>query len=457
MKSLRCAPFLLIAFLAGCGEHHFRSETVWRPDGRVERAVYQPGEFFPEHARTGWQTFRRTAEIRSDAFTGSIRELPESDGEPIYFAAWGTFLSPDALPSHVLFVGADPAKTSQLERTTSVNRLGLVTEYVWRERLTDAISLADMQLARREAATLAADLVEAALHDGRLRYDISGLLRWLRSDAVALFDEMHGLFVEAMIRGETEGEAGVRLAEGLADAAAKYGLNFRTDDGKLVEGNSIDDAFDRFLVAKLRETVRTPSGERIDEATARQLLAKLGLIWDGSSLNWNPTPDSQRAIAARFGKEEAAKAKAAELATRLFGVHHAGILTTPSRFHYELTLPGSVVETTGERIGESRVVWRFDAARAFPLGYDMNARSLTPNEPAQKALLGSVRLTSLEQLADYATLVKSDAGLAALMERSVASGSLKPLDDYAAELATQSNVDPSLLARVTRLKKVLSR
>lgn len=458
MASLRCAPFLAIALplLAGCGEHHFRAETAWRPDGRVERAVYQPAEFFPEHARTGWQTFRRTAEVRSDVFTGPIRDLPESNSEPIYFAASGTFLSPDVLPNHVLFAGADPAKTSRLERTASVNRLGLVTEYVWRERLTDAVSLADMQAARRETAMLAADFVETALRDGALRYDVSGLLRWLRTDAVALLDETHGLFVEAMIRGDTEGEAGARLAESLVDAASKYGLNLRADDGTLVEGNQFDDAFDRFLVAKLRETVRTPSGEPIDEAAARQLLEKLGVTWDGSSLSWHPTPDSQRAIAARFGNEEAAKAKAAELATRLFGVHHAGILTTPSRFHYEMTVPGSVVETTGERIGENRVLWRFDAARAFPLGYDMTARSLAPNEAAQKALLGDVRLKSLDQLADYAAVVKSDPNLATLMEQSVASGSLKPFNDYVNEVSTRPDTDLALLARLTRLKKILS-
>lgn len=457
MAMPRCALLatMLTPYLAGCGEHHFRAETVLRPDGRVERTVYQPAEFFPEQARTGWKTIRQTAEVRSDAFTGSIRDLPESSQEPVYFVAWGTFGSPDAVPDHILFIGADPRKTSRLQRTAAVNRLGLVTEYIWRERLTDAVSLADMQFARREAAALAADFVETALRDGTLRYDISGLLLWLRTDAVAMLDETHGLFVEAMIRREVEGEAGRHLAERLADAAAKYGLKFRTDDGKLVEGNEIDDAFDRFLVAKVRATVREPSGERIDEATARQLLEKLGITWDGSSLNWQPTESSQRAITARFGNDEAAKAKAAELATRLFGVHNAGILMTPSRFHYEMTLPGSVVETTGERIAENRVVWRFDAAQAFPLGYDMNARSLAPNEAAQKALLGSVRLTTLEQLAEYSALVKRHDELANVMQKCVELASLKPLDEYTAEVARPGAGDVERLPPLEAMRKLL--
>ena len=40
-----------------------------------------------------------------------------------------------------------------------------------------------------------------------------------------------------------------------------------------------------------------------DEATAVALLAKLGVVWDGSSLSWQPTESWQRAVVARFGSE----------------------------------------------------------------------------------------------------------------------------------------------------------
>jgi len=458
MASLRCAAWLLPAFfLLGCGEQHFRAETVWHADGRVERAVYQPAEYFPESAHKGWEVIRSADEFSSDAFAVSIRELPESSDEPRHLAAWGRFLSPDALPDHVLISTEVPGKAGRLERTAEVRRLGLATEYVWRERLTDVVSFADMHAARRETATITADLVEATLRDGTLKHDISGLLRWLRTDAPALLDETHGLLVEAAVRRELEGAALEKLAERLADAAAERGLNLRTADGKIVDGNELDDAFDRFLVAKVRETVREPSGEHVDGATARGLLAKLGLAWDGSSLSWQPTECWRRAVTARFGTEDAAKAKAAELMVRLFGVYNAGILTPKRPFRYEMTVPGSIVETTGERIAEGRVVWRFEAAEAFPLGYDMAVRSLAPNESAQKAVFGSVRLKSVEQLSEYSAIVKGDPGLAGVMERCVEAAALKPLDDYVAEIENAGGADPAVAGRVERLRKLLAR
>lgn len=456
MVSRRCAALSSFALflLAGCGEQHFRAETVWRPDGRVERAVCQPAEFFPEPARNGWEAAHPAAEVQADAFTGSVRDLPNPGPDAPYLAAWGTFLGPEAIPDSLRFEGAAPEKAGRLERTTSVNRLGFVTEYVWRERLTDVVSLTDMQAARREAAGLVADLAEATLRDGTLRYDIAGLLHWLRTDAAVWFDELHETFLEAAIRHELNGD-GNALAERLADVCQKHGLDFRDADGKLVESSAADDRLDSFLVAKVRDTVRTQTGESIDEETARQFLARLGVTWNGSSLSWQPTDEWRRAVAARFGSEEAAKARAAELLTRLLGVYNAGVLMPRRPVRYEMTVPGTVVETTGERTAENRVVWRFDASAAFPFGYDMTVRSLAPNEAAQKAVFGGLRLKSLDRLAEYAALVR-DPTLAALVEKSIAAGSLKPLDDYAAEVTAKGDADAAFLSRLNRLRKLLA-
>ena len=115
-----------------------------------------------------------------------------------------------------------------------------------------------------------------------------------------------------------------------------------------------------------------------------------------------------------------------------------------------------IVETTGERIGGGRVVWRFDAGDAFPLGYDMTVRSLAPNAAAQKAVLGTIRLDTLAETAEYAALLRSDSGLAETMRRCVEAGSLTPLDDYEAELANQDGVEPAFRARIVALKRLIA-
>jgi hypothetical protein len=252
-----------------------------------------------------------------------------------------------------------------------------------------------------------------------------------------------------------EGVAAEQFANSLVEAAAGHGLNLRTAGGKIIEGNELDDAFHSILVSKVRETVREPSGERVDEATAVALLTKLGVVWDGSSLSWEPTESWQRAVVARFGSEDAAKAKAAELIVRLFGVYQAGMFSPKRPFRYEMEVPGSVVETTGERVADDRVVWKFDAAAAFPLGYDMTVRSLAPNQPAQKAIFGTVRLKSVEQLTEYASLVKSDTGLADVMRRCVEAGTLKPFETHASEV-TSAGADPAVAARYAKLRKLLA-
>src|SRR5687767_4423973 len=90
-----------LPLLLGCGEQHFRAETVWRADGRVERAVYQPAQFFPEAARSGWAQIQPAGETPADAFVGRISDVPAAAGDAPYFAASGTFLSPAQIPDHV--------------------------------------------------------------------------------------------------------------------------------------------------------------------------------------------------------------------------------------------------------------------------------------------------------------------------------------------------------------------
>ena len=444
----------VLPLLTGCGEQHFRAETVWHDDGRVDRAVYQPADYFPGEARTGWTSFRPAAEIQTHAFTGSIRDLPAASSDPPYFAAHGTFLSPEQIPDHFAFPASDPSKAGRLIRTAEVRRLGFVTEYLWRETLADVVSLPDMQAARHELIAHAADLVEATLRDGTLKHDINGLLRWIRVDAATWLDELHATLVEAMLRREQHIDSGKAVARRLAEVCARYGLELRSPDGSLIEGNAIDEVLERFLVAKVRETVRTPEGDHVDDATARDILRRLGFIANDDGLSWQPNENVLRAVKDRFGSEEAAQAKANELGTRLLGAYHMGMLSPPRPFRYELSVPGVIVETTGERVSDNRVRWRFDAVDAFPLGYDMTVRSLAPNVAAQKAAWGTTRIASLDELTEYAALLREDTNLAAVMADSARTGSLKPFNDYASAL--EPDADAAIRNRLASMRRLMA-
>lgn len=442
---------------SGCSEEYFRIETTWHADGQVDRAVYQPAEYFPEKDRKGWASVRTVAKIESSAFTDSIRDLPASTcKEPVYLAAWGRFDSPQSIPDHFRFGGADASKVGRLERSVSVNHLGLVTEYVWQETLTDAVSLADMQSARQETIDHVVGLVEATLDRGATKYDVSGLIEWLRTDAAAWFDESHALIVEAAIRRELHGEDdGKRLVTRLRANSAKYGLELPVSNEELIEGSEVDETVTGFLIAKVRETVRTSAGEPIDEQEALAILQQIGFTVDDDTLRWEPSDGWKRAVLQRFGSEEAAVAKRDELVTRLAGVYQAILLASPRPFHHELELPGIVVESTGTLTGAGQVAWRFDAREAFPLGYQMHARSLSADTQAQQRVLGGQRIAGLEELSEYVAIMRSDADLAAVMEEAVKVGSLDPLDAREADLAKQDNVEPQILARIRALRRLL--
>lgn len=447
---------LVVVGLAGCGEQHFRAETTWHPDGRVERAVYQPKEFFSEETATDWESVEPAETATAASFVGKIRDnTSELKGDVTYIAAWGTFLSPEAMPSSIVFRAADASRTGRLERTVEVKRLGFVTEYFWEETLTDVVSLSDMAIARREAVELIAQLVESSLRNGELRYDIDPVIHWIRSDGLEWFSELHVAFVEAAVLGELRSNSEERLGKRFAKICASYGLPLQGENGELLEGSQQSEAIARFLIEEVQDLIRTPEGGKIDEKTARRLLRQIGVNLQREGLEFEPSPNWKRAVQERFGSDEAAKEKGEELATRLFGAYQAGMFTPRRPFHYVMTVPGLVVESSGELIAENRVAWQFDAAEAFPFGYTMSVRCLSPNVAAQKTVLGDARLDSLEEVAEYARLLEQDTSLAAAVQSCITEGSLQPFDQYEKRLLTADNTEPAELARSAAFRRLI--
>jgi hypothetical protein len=438
---------VLSLVLAGCGERQFRAETTWHPDGRLTRTIYQHEDETPD--RAAWESVREVDRV-DIGWQFPLEQAPKRpqqdirDGQRAYVVARATFDSPDRLPGHVRIAGLDETKIGRLERTTATHDLGLVTEYHWRETLADVVTLADMVAARREAANLEIDLVETALA-GAEEYDTSALIEWLRRDGTLWFEQSHAAMVEVALRRPENGEEAISAR--LIEIAARYGLVLRDEAGAPLPPEEGHAVVRRYVLAKVRETVRTAGGEPIDEAAARRLLQRLGFTGE-DLLSWEASKEWKRAIESRFAAQEAYEARWSELTTRLLGVYGFG----PSRpFRYEMTVPGVIVETTGERLSTNRVRWRFLASDAFPLGYLMSCRSLVPNEAAQRALLGDRRLDEAGAMADYVSLIRADHELQAAVKRCIEAGSLVPLDDYARDLG------PEARARAEALRKLLNR
>jgi len=451
-----CGVFVLL--IAGCDEQHFRSETTWHVGGKVDRAIYQPAEFFPQETRSAWQVVRSVKELPSGAFEGSVRDVPvEDSGEARQVVAWGSFVSPEKLPNSLRIPAADPTKFGTLTRNCTIEDLGLVSEYRWNETLTDVVSLADVASARREAMDLIGDVVEISLQD-ESAYKSDKFILWLRDDAARWLEELHAELVEAGLRGwlRRDRAADSPLPERWADISARHGLGVRTPEGALLANEELTAAIGRFLVDKVRSTVTDADGPPLDEQQARAFLASLGLT-EPEQLKWDASPAFEKAIVTRFGTEEAAKQRIAELVTRLLGVYRLGSFLPRRPMHFELTLPGQIVETTGERASDQTIVWNFDAPDAFPFGYAMTARALVPNESIQKKLTGTVIIQSLEQMSQYASLMHADAALRDVMQRCVTDGSLKPFDDYEAEIKKSGTDDAVILSRLKALRRLATK
>ncbi len=450
-----CGAFILL--VAGCGEQHFRAETTWHADGKVDRAIYQPLEFFPPGSRSSWQVVRSVGEVASEAFDGSVRRVPIDDSNDArHVVAWGTFASPEKLPESLRIPAADSTKFGTLTRNCVVTDLGLVTEYRWDETLTDVVGLADMASARRELMSLVADVIETAARDDG-DYQTDRFVAWVRSDGMRWFDELHSELVEAGLRGwlRRDRAADSPLPGRWAEISSRYGLNVRTPDGTLLANEELSATLGRFLIDKVRSTVTDARGDLLNEEQARGFLATLGMA-EPEKLTWNANPSIEKAMTTRFGSDEAANQKLAELVTRLFGVYQLGSFLPKRPMHFELTLPGHIVETTGERIGDHVVVWNFHAPDAFPIGYSMTARSLVPNAAIQKKIFGSVRISSLEQVSQYASLMHADSSLLDVMQQCVKAGTLKPFDEHEAAIKTSGTDDAVILTRIKSLRRLVS-
>ncbi len=71
------------------------------------------------------------------------------------------------------------------------------------------------------------------------------------------------------------------------------------------------------------------------------------------------------------------------------------------QYEFAVILPGEVIETNGTRIKAGRTRWKFTGAEMFPVGYEMNARSIVIDRDGQKKALGRVVIDDETKALDF--------------------------------------------------------
>jgi hypothetical protein len=78
---------------------------------------------------------------------------------------------------------------------------------------------------------------------------------------------------------------------------------------------------------------------------------------------------------------------------------------------YRMEFPGYITKTTGELLADNQVRWRFSVPDAFPLGYSMDATSISVHTEAVRKHLPAGTLQTRQQVNRYLELVRQDKGL----------------------------------------------
>lgn len=477
--SMRCwreLVTLLLACLlqAGCGVHEFRSETTLHPDGSVERAIYQPKQETPEAAQSSklWQQTTWAGDIREDEWSGSIRDLPiraepekNKDGSvktPVYFAAWGKFNSVSALPEHFLR-NVDVGEQRTAKFTLHHERIdyGFVVEHRWSERLNDIVRLEDMRRARRELFNLMTGFgLEVLSERFQETHDLSRLKTWLQDEGYPWCEDLIDLWYEWVTqRGTRRGNRSQHERDGqrrLVELCARRGLKLPEPSEKFFDDSGIGDAIKKFVGDKLPTLIRRRNGEPLDSAKTLEILIWLRL----AEIPEDRDPDKESPLEVlanrikerRYGGDDEFNNRMARLARRISGAF-SGLLTDPEHFHYSTTMPGLIVETSGELVAANKTAWAFESSDAFPWGLEMSCRSLDVDADRVKSVLKSNPLESLPARLAFVRELSADEKLATAVRQSARDGTLKPLDEYAAsnELV---KTDRSRLQRVHKLLKL---
>ena len=446
----------LIFALAGCTSV-YRATTVLHSDGSVERSILQPASALGADAAKAeaWTSL----EVRAEQPPGASRA-------EMYVTARGRFPSPEKIPDHVVVKlengEAQGLPEARLARKYVRNDYVVVTEHVWRETLEDVVTLQGMRRARDELVELGADLTRDVLAEtiGR-EYDAAPLVKWIRGEgkqwAADLSDYLFAAWqaTPPPANRQARDEHVTRIMKGIEGVCLRHGMQ--------PEPGGALNFTEEFTVALVsRHVIRRRDRKPVNPALVRAWLAEL----NDDDLPAGATPVGflaafEKVVAQKYGGKAAFDKRTAPLLVAVMGVHWSkGQGVFQCEYAYDLSVPGVIVETNGQRRGENGTRWEFLDKDAWPGGFVMSCRSLEPQAALQKKLLGGKAVASREAMEAFVALMKSSAGatgtggLLPVLRKCRDGGSMMPLDDYRAALVRDSR--RAELERVDRLRELFA-
>ena len=443
------------AGIAGCGREVFRAETKLDANGRVTRAIFQPKGETPESVRkpgvwSGGMTY--SVERPAEPWGSPISSLPVlPEGQQPYFAAWGTFDSVAKLPEHYLMKAGEGLPDGKLIREYTTKDFGFVTEHVWRETLTDIVTIDDMHQARDELARLLIDTGDEILKEtfGN-EYDFTELAHWFDTEGRTWVAEILDVFFHSA--GRTKGEK-AWLKEFTSPAlriCRRHGLDLPDLSEDLKDADLLQQTIMPFARDVVRRTVKRRDGRAVSDNVIEQIVATILSACSASrsddDLKAKLPPALQAAnskvIVRRFGSDEKFQERVQPIAHRIFGLYRIRVLGPPRPFHYTLEVPGVITKSNGVLVSEQVVEWTFSALDAYPQGYTMECRFLLPDTDRQKKLLRGTPLTDRDSLVKYAALVTHDQALRDTIRESITGESLAPLRSRLANRRLAAKKEP---------------
>jgi len=453
--SARLAGLVVAAALqAACYETQY-VDTVVHANGSVDRAIAQSVGLTPEAAqRPGvWRETRMVGAGPDGPWDGTLAALKAPPSEKKLFAAAGQFPTVAAIPDHYAETAKDGVTASRLVRTYTTHDLGLVTEHVWTETLTDIAGLDEMAKAREERAQINMRLLRAALDEGLGRdYEYQDYVRWVGATEINFFAVFTEAALEARARGgeSPTDEEWEKLVEAIA---ARHGLAGVFKD-------NLENEVEALLTQRTGTLIRRRDGATLEPGTVNLIVEAVMQIGEGGDdglISFNNQAEGakfaagmKRVVESEFGGQDALEKKGEILFERMMGVTFGN---SDRPYEFSLTLPGTIVETNGTLESDSRVRWSFKLEKAFAFGYTMWCRSIEPNLPAQRAALGAERATTRAAMLRYVDLVKSNEEILKVVNRSILAQSTDPLIAYRAAVA--EGQDPTLKAAAEKLAALL--
>jgi hypothetical protein len=188
--------------------------------------------------------------------------------------------------------------------------------------------------------------------------------------------------------------------KGIAEICSRHGLALKEEnpgDSSRDMEQIIDDFAANLICRHVR---RRKDDQPVDRPTALKLKHIFRLQ--------RPFPDLGETVFSRMpGGREAFEDRCLSLLLRVTGNNLTDLFNIDT-FDCRVTMPGMLVETNGQLMGDNKTHWQFDRREAFPFGYVMQCRSLEPQIRIQERILGGRPLTDRGAMLEFTSLVQGD-------------------------------------------------